>query len=282
MLNLKQKKFLIFGFLIILIAGCGQPLPLKNASEEVVTMAKGMFDYCLGENHQSEDISDKINEIKTLMDEIYQGEMTPQTDDSRLKIIDNGLQLPAYPEQYETAGAIVGVPLDVTLQQFIESLVRDDWATILTDPQRYVMYQREYTEGDKDKFVAGEEDYLFTTNLQEDTGQRGIRFKYTTNLRFIRHRSETFPDEGVLVVCNWMTEPAENTTGELNAYMDYLYSWNIYYPKDANSIYKINSTMLKAGGGLWIFMSGANSGNVGEGIIDETTSFVNFIKSEYY
>lgn len=280
----KSKSPISLGLLLLFalyLSSCGQPLPLKNADEKINNMVYAMAEYCHGDNVETENITNKILEFKTLADEIYNGELTPNSDTSRYNLIDEGLQIQPYPEGNSVAGATVWTPFDIPLGTFIEVLVSDDWENIYVDPDRYIYYTRAYTVGDKDEFIAGTTDWLVTENWQEDIGQRGIQFEYQTRMTFRRVKDEGLPESGVLVICNEMLDEAQNTTGELNARMQQLFSFNIYFPVSESRTYKINATWLQASGGLWIFSAGANSGNVGEGILDEQTSLVNYINANY-
>ena len=268
----------------ILLCGCSAAIPLHKADDRINALAYGMADYCFNPEKKSTDITSTLILWKELLDEIYKGGMEPDSDTGRYNYMDTGLELTPYPEDADVAGATVGVPLQATLAQFTESLLWPDWLEVFTDPLRYYVYEREYTVGDREEFLAGNENYLETYNYQEDVGQSGISFAYYTTMTFERilpSQNPSLPEEGVLIVCNMMDGEAQRVAGGYNAYMTDLYSFNIYYPISESVTYRINGTWLRAGGSLWIFGAGANSGNVGEGILDEIESLMNWITSHY-
>ena len=268
-----------------LLLTCGRPFPLLEADETLNALAYAMGDYCHNPEKKGTDISESMNGWKTLLDDIYKGTLEPDSKSGRYKLLyTDGLGLNPYPTDTKVSGATVALPLEASIEQITETLLWPNWLEVFTDPQRYYVYNRTYIEGSRDNFLAGTEHYLETSNYQEDVGQQGISFAYTTTMTFERllpKDDESYPEKGILIVCNMMEGDAERVAGGLDAWMTDLYSFNVYYPVSDTVTYRINGTWLAAGGGFLVFSSTANSGNVGEGINDEIDSLMNWIDSHY-
>lgn len=282
MKNKKTTSILAILSALIILSGCGIPLPLLNADSELNELSQKMIQYCLDDKLEEgdTDLSPTVLGLIAVMDEVYEGELTVQTSESPRKYIDTGLQLEGYPEEYGVAGGIVGSSLGVSIDKYLTAMFWDDLLEVLTDPQRYLEYDRTYAKGNKGDFLSDAINYVETLNHQIDVGQRDIHFEYDTKMSFRRMTkadNASFPEEGTIVICNRMLEPV--TYPVYNAYMTYLYSFYVIHPVSNDRFYKLCGTYIKAGGGLWIFGAEANSGNVGQGILDEENSYMNWIES---
>lgn len=270
---------------IAIFAGCGQPLPLKNSDPRIDEFSHKIADSCFyGENPEA-DITDDLVEFKRILDEeIFKGEDTPQTGNSRLSLIaDPGNQLTSYPENADLPGAIVARPIAASLDRFNQALTWDDQVEVYST-ERYVSYERTYDKGLEEKisFLNGEVNFLDCHNHVVDIGQRDISFAYDTYMTLRRIKNDSLPKEGVIILCVQMLDEATRVGGGYNAFFETMHSFHIYYPIDATNTYRVAASWVSAGGGLWIFGAEANSGNIGEGIVLEFDKITEWVLSGHH
>ncbi len=261
------------------VFSCGQPLPLKNADKNINDFAQKMADSCFYGTNPGADLKNSLLSFKNVLDEAFKGKITPQTEDSSLKMLyDPGLQLSSYPPDDGLPGAIVARPMEADLNLMMTAVLWDDQIEVY-GPERYVSLERDYNDGIKEDFLSGAVDYISYTNHIVDVGQMDISFKYDSFTTLTRLFAEELPEEGVVVLCMQMQGEAQRVKGGFNAYLKRLHSFNLYYPIDGNNTYRVVGSWTEAGGSLFVFGSSANSGNIGEGIITEFDGLSNWLSS---
>jgi hypothetical protein len=269
-------KAVIVLFSVAIIAACSAAIPLPMADTRINDLAVKMGQDCFG---GAGNIAADANSMKSLLDEIYQGQSIPQTKEGDLKKIVDGYGVDDWVEGQSLAGAIVAKPIAASLAKFKVALTWPNIMEVYTD--RYTFYERDY-DGDNDTqtvedFRNGTIDAFQCTNHIIDIGQQGIKFEYYTNMNTNVYKGDNLPADGIMVECMFMPEPAVLVEGGYNSFMKKMYSATIYYPIDAENTYRIVATWIYAGGSLGPFGANANSGNVGQGINDEFTGITNFV-----
>lgn len=277
--NFQKKAFgtyVLALFFMTFTVACNPTSPLDEVDPRMNDISQKLAEDCFGTQG---DVVSHLNELKALLDEIYQGQLTPQTDKKGLAEIDQGYELTSYPPDQGLAGGVVARPIAASLQKFIEAMLWDNQLEVWnTDTlTRYIFYDREYLQGDKAAFKEGTGNLVGCKNHVQDVGQRGISFEYYTDMIFARYKDASLPADGAILLCSNMPEKATRITGGYDSYMDKLMSLYVYYPIDENNTYRVLATWLKAGGSFWFVSVGANSGNIGQGIRDDFEGITNFV-----
>ena len=273
MKKILKKCAALFLFAIILY-GCSSNIPLSSTDPRIVEISQKFAANCF--ETASPDINTTFIELKDILNnEIYMGGTTVATNKGNLKDIETGYNLTSYPADSGTASAIVVKAIPASLKKFVIAETWDKMMEVFAG--RYTTYERTYTEGDKTAFINDTIDTLKCSNHIIDIGQRGISFEYINLMTFTRYKGEGLPAEGIVQECMYMPNEAVNVSGKYNARMSKLYSVITYIPIDGENTYRVVTSWVKAGGGLFIFNADANSGDVGQGINDDSVGITAFV-----
>ncbi len=280
-----KLRFLVgLPLVLSLFYGCGSA-PLPRADEQMTTL----FSYfATAEEASDADIIPRVDELNTLLLETYAGAYDPIPESEipdliahreypLIDLLRGGVELLAHPENEDTAGALVARPISTDYEDHVQLMVNGNWVDLF-----YLLYQsydRTFTTGEDAAFLAGTSNLARADNHVVNAPNRGVVFTYDTESVFRRVRGVNSANGEALLHWEYMIGEADRTQGGYNAYLRYLVNLQIALPIDGTRSFRLSASWSEAGGNVFVFSAGANSGDIGDGIRDVFLTLEEYLAS---